>query len=405
MFGPTKAKRLGVLTLSGGQLKTGDNNLTDIMRQLPVRNDPGGVGYLRRLVLQWDVTFGTLANDPTIPSYMLDALVTEGKLIAVDGTEFVSRLGYHQPIREYDKTGWLRSTPVAPDIAATGAGGPGSYVRTITRVIDFYEPAFSAAPWFRMLPNAYFQGGTLYCNLRTGPVYLNGATVTVTAAQLTVTAYTDDWYALQNCPIGLYVKEGYLQNDTLDHPTPKAGAYLRWYIAKPAEGSGAVASATPGDNLSAITRLTVGPREGAKLYADRYIADLIARYMQSSRDEQKAFTATGLVYQEQIRFPDPTYNTSGRLHYIPVYTPPRRNANFTHILDFGTSDPEIVINNDVRAGGAIDHIFDKVVPRTNEQAMAILGSLNAGKRWMGSQQAHAAGAARPSMSILYANIA
>jgi hypothetical protein len=404
MFGPTKAKRLGVLTLSGAQLKTGDNNLTDVMRQLPVRNDPGGVGYLRRLVLQWDITVGTLANDPAIPSYMLDALVGDNKLISVDGTEYITRIGYHQPIREYDKTGWLRSTPVAPDIAATAAGGPGSYTRTITRVIDFYEPSFNVAPWFRMLPNAYFQGGSLYVNLRTGPVYLNGATVTVTAAQLTLTAYTDDWYALEAIPIGLFVKEGYVQNDSLDHPTPKAGAYLRWYISKPVEGASAGASATPGDNLVAITRLTVGPREGAKLYQDRYVTDMIARYMQSSRDDQKAFTATGLTFQEQIRFPDPTYNTSGRLHYIPIYTPPRRNANFTHIMDFGRSDPELVINNDIRAGGNIDHIFDKVIPRTNEQAMAVLASLNAGKRWLGSQRAHANGAARPEMSILYANV-
>ncbi len=394
-LGPVKAIRLGVFKQSDNTCRAGGQNIP--LGGLPVRND-AGFGMLLKLEESWSMTFETLASDPTVPSYMLDAFV-DSVLTSSDNTEWTNNLGFHKVIREYDRRGWLLDNAVPLDLPVTGGGGGGSYARTIVRSIDFVESGFGDLAHLRLLPCRYFAtSGKLAVNVHEGPIFLNGATVTCTDWELTLTAYVADWIDMGRFPIAIFAQEKSIPGDNQRKPSPGEGAYLRWMLAQDPAGANAGASATPGDDLSEIEYVRVGPTNGPFVH-DRYVAELIYKYMLSSRDHQKFATATALAYSEQFRFPDPINNTSGRLHYLPFLSPPKRGARLRDILDFGTSKPLAELNNGNGAGlaASYDHIVTQVNPRQDAMVVAILASIGAANRFLGDQRKHSGGQGRASM--------
>jgi hypothetical protein len=389
-LGRVRPVELGTWGLTGtNALVAGANPIG--LGGLPSRNDMG-FAMLVALERKMSVTFATLASDPTVPSYMLDGPFGE-RLISNDGKEWISRKGYHNPIREYDRNGWLRSTDISPDMPATGGGGPGSFATTIVRKIEFLEPAFGPLRFMKLLPCRYFASGGFYeINLNLGPVYLNGATVTVTAFSLTLTAYVADWLDMTRFPIAMYMRERYKSGDVDAKPTSGPGRFVSWFLAIDPKGATAGASATPADNLISITNVLLAVSEGKPLF-ERKTAELFRRYMQSSRDEQQTFSATGFKAQEQYRFPDALHNASGRMHYLPVVYQPRTNATFRGIIDFGDrGDPRVEINKGDRTGvpTTFEHILTEVASRDDDMVAQILDSIGARSRFSGQQSRHQA---------------
>jgi len=387
-LGKVKQYRLGSWSVSGNSLFSGDNNIP--LGNLPVKNE-AGVGMLVALEYKLDVTFATLTSDPTVPSYMLDGFFGT-KLVSNDGKEWINWMGYDAPIREFDRQGWLRGNPIALDLPATGGGGPGSYSRSIVRRYEFIRPELGALAHINLLPTRYFAtSGYFYLDLRgVGSArFYNGATVTITAATLTLTAYVADWLDLANFPVACFIRERFRRGDVDQQPTANEGAFYRWHMAIDPAGDNAGDSTPPADDLSSITRVRLGVANGIPLY-DRYVTEMVRKYMLGSRDDRDAL-ATPATYQEQYRFADNTTNASGRLHYLPILTPPKQGAKMADVYDFGTNKPRVVVNNDDRTGtpDSFDHILTEFASRDDDMVIAILGSIGAQSRFKGSQQAHA----------------
>lgn len=390
-LGPVKTYRLGQFAIVAG-----DNAIA--LGNLPNFNEPGGVGMLLAIEESVTATFATLASDPTVPSYMLDGMF-DSKIVSSDGKEWKNHKGYHKPIREYDKAGWLRSFAQPADLPATSSGGPGSYPRTVVRRMEFLEPEFASIPgakvqpmYIGLLPCRYFAtSGQYVFSMNAGPKYYNGATLTVTACTLTLNAYVADWKDLINFPVAAYFRDRFKQGDKDQQPTCDEGAFARWHLAIDPAGANAGASATPADDLKTITRLSLAVAQGIPLY-DRYSDEILRKYMAASRDEQKSFSATGLAYQEFYRFPDPVANTSGRQHYFPVLSLPRVGAKMANIFNFGNNKPRAMINQDNRAGvpAQFDHILTELAKRDDGMVTAILGSLGKADRFNGPQSKFAA---------------
>jgi hypothetical protein len=140
---------------------------------------------------------------------------------------------------------------------------------------------------------------------------------------------------------------------------------------------------------------------------DRYVSELQRKYNLGAKDAQSYFTATALVRQEQYRFLDPVYNTSTRLHALPLVSPPKAGATLRDIPDFGVAKPLVEINKDDRSGtpATVDHVITRVVQRTDEQVVAILGSLGSAARFSGKQSDYAGSAPRPTMVPLFVKVA
>jgi hypothetical protein len=361
MFFP-KIQKVGTYSISGNTLVGGVFNDKKLDNLRP-RND-AGVGVLIELEIVAAMTVGTLASDPAIPSYMLDRLL-DIELVGVSNHKHLSALGYHMPVREVLREGRFIGT-IPQDIPATGGGGPGSYTRTVTRRIKFYEPrpdsqlAF-VRPLDQFMPCAAFRDGLLRIKPYTTANPVNAASPKLTDVTVTVYAKILD-FPINAVPIGIMVESGYaagLTSSGGQRPQPGGAHYKNLAISLDP------ATASIKDDLGALTNIDFGLSGGFSVVQDRDVSEYMRQWnAKYSRDPYPyEFSVTK---SEQFRFLDANYNASGRLHAIPLVTPePAQNVSAADLPDFSGTTPSLRNNYDVAAGvpATMDFLWDRIIKR------------------------------------------